>query len=57
MAREIKFLEILTGLDISTSQFTGGSEVNTDEFTLDKEEERTKCQQKEVEKMCRKNVS
>lgn len=25
---------ILTGLDISTSQFTGGSEVDTDEFTL-----------------------
>lgn len=31
---------ILTGLDISSSQFTGGSEVDTDEFTLSEEEGR-----------------
>lgn len=30
--------KVLTGLDIGTSQFTGGSEVDTDEFTLGKED-------------------
>lgn len=33
-ARRTKVWGILTGLDISSSQFTGGSEVDTDEFTL-----------------------